>query len=441
MPSTRKGALVTTFVYALACGCSSNVVALTFPDVEARAWIVALASRTSLRLTALEGAVERFDSTGFDDPADVELLAYSESLAELSLAPGLVPLVDDSDGRSLPVPSAVYSGTVESHALELRRGMSERLTRALIPKVPTTCPTLELVGLGKIEGSMNDGAFVVKADESHSLVGSQDGYFALVSHEGEVTRVTATSTVGVFGATRVAEELWIWGHIEEEVSRGGVWRARLEGTRLVLESPRFLTGLGGLRFVESVDGDSFFGLTSKGEFGEWRDGSWRTLEDFGQPPDAVRGALLERSARALWISFSSFPGIKVWDGRSISDEFAPGVDFPVSSLSFIDALGGPVLGGGAGGIFVKGPEGWTQLVGAPIVEVRNLSPFERGFVFSGQRGSLVQYTGERFCEHQPPFSGSVQTLAAIPETKRLVLVSDATGRSSPWIAVVELADR
>lgn len=385
------------------------------PDPAHRAVIVSVAPAEAGPLLAWDPRSAPPEPLLLDLPGAggprVTALYYEASLEALGLRPG--PLVRAEDGLPLPEPDRLAQADVDGAGPPAWRPL-ERMPddlRALRVQAELPCAAFEpavvelpFTGVGGLAAAPDGAAWVL----------ATDGRLWRVRADGDATPLATGLPVGGLAAPS-PDTLWLGG------AGGRLVRLEVRGetatvtARMDLPEQPWIEALG---LPPGGAAPAFALSRSRRLFGEGP-GGWRRLAAVDADIGDV-GGLAAIGPREALFGFDDGLVAYRWTEDELREESVPANAFD----SGLTALAhwpdyGTVIGTAVGELLVRPRErdAWVRLEGAySTLDVEALARYEDGFVYSDERGVVVQYQpGFGFCPPTTPPAGS------IGEGRRLVV--------------------
>lgn len=365
------------------------------------------------------------------DRARIELLFYLESLAELQLEPGLVPLASrDEPSHALAAPEErwVLGPVSTDRDWQKQDGLSAELARIGLPGAgPTICDALEqhVIYADQVRaGTGAESAGVLPSGQA--LFSFAGGDVRLVRMEVDGRVVTLQSHYGNHRPMDVVADgtIWFGTRSSTSVEPGNVLlaRAHLDGDVLVTDetfSAAGTIGLGFKRFAVTGFADNGnpqrVGLDRSGAVLHFDGDRLRVVHEFG-PSDDNQGGVIALSGGPVLVGWDTKPGLYAVTGTGVTPHPVTGLDPNRSYVAFMnDPDGSWWAADKEGSLFRVRDNVVEEAIERPVTLARQfttLIPYEGGIVAGGRRGVLEVYQpGQGFCDlGGPEIPGTINEL-------------------------------
>lgn len=414
-----------------ACAPEQAFVGLPPLDAEVRSWVVARGEGPTLRIIAGD-AEHAATFPALDEPAPLELAAYTVSLAALGLAPGAYVAPTSARTSTLPTAHAVYASEVVEGEASAWTGIA-RLRLLADARVAAPDPCARLSAEVRELPRESDVDWGVSVDPDTVLLGGPLETTLVVLRTGAEPRLMAlTSTSGERVAPSAAfldsgGRLWLGDEA------GRLWQGRLPAAldelRLERQVPTSRAGQ-----IVALDGDpdapegELFAVTRSAQVLQLDGRAWRPIDSFMfvEGGDESHDVAWAAPGRAF-ASANSWPELHALRSGVVESVTINDGEVGVTSLV---ALGdGRVAAGMSTGLVALYEDStWKRLGrGNLALDLHAFLRWRGGFVYAGSYGYVGQWHPDTsFCpvsSEAALASATVRTLLPLGDT--IIAVGDA----------------
>lgn len=391
-----------------ACGPSGRTLFVPLPELgDVRSLITSARTANTRHLAAVElEAGSGSSGTAIDLPVDelgaivLSVLGYRETLAELGVPAGAVPMATGTEGFVLPAPAELHFAEVLGgvagawDAPEV--GDPELFDLRIAGEPPRTTPCAELLQQTlEVDSFENPDLLVRVAPDTAILAMDDERFFS--AGPGGVTplAIDGANTPHESAYLRDPAELWLGG------SRG-LLSFGDPATHLYDPAPSSPLGLPLARLTGSASDQplELFAVSSYGSFERFDGARWTTLHPAGESRDYRRDLVMVGPGEALAVGIVESVALRYRSGELTTEVLGESVS--AMSVGQIPGVG-TVVGAFDGKLLRHDGGRWVPFEDSPIaLAITAIVPFRGGFLVTTGAGLLVEWQpGYGFCEPVP----------------------------------------